>query len=133
MLVRAFQFESTATTSFSDVPADSYYAKAVATAKALGIVNGSNGKFMPDNQLTRQEAMTMIYRAMLADGQNPTVSVSTLSAYSDGNQVSGYAKEAVSAMVQLGVVRGYSSGELLPRATITRAAMAVILHRVLTL
>jgi hypothetical protein len=133
MLCRAFQFESAGTTSFPDVPSDSYYAQSVAAAKALGIVTGSNGLFLPDRQLTRQEAMTMLYRAMLAKGQTLPVSQSVLSAFSDADQVYPYARDAVSAMVQLGVVQGYSSGKLAPRNSITRAEMAVILHRVLTL
>jgi hypothetical protein len=133
MLVRAFQFESSETTSFPDVPKNSYYAQSVATAKALGIVTGSNGKFLPNNKLTRQEAMTMLYRALQVTGRTMTSSPSTLSAFTDGDKVSYYARDAVSAMVQLGVVQGYPSGALGPRDTITRAAMAVILHRILTL
>jgi hypothetical protein len=133
MVCRAFQFPaSTAAGSFPDVVSGSYYAQSVATAKALGIVVGSNGQFLPGQPLTRQAAFVMLYRAMVAAGRAPAVSPASLSAFSDANQVSDYARDAVSVMVQLGVVKG-SGGQLRPTAAISRAEMAVVLYRVLTL
>ena len=50
--------------SFTDVPADSYYAKAVAWAVENGITGGTgDGKFSPDATCTRAQAMTFLYRA----------------------------------------------------------------------
>ena len=49
--------------SFADVPADAYYAKAVAWAVENGITGGTgNGKFSPDATCTRAQAVTFIYR-----------------------------------------------------------------------
>ena len=49
---------------FSDVPADSYYAKAVAWAVENGITGGTgDGKFSPDATCTRAQAVTFLYRA----------------------------------------------------------------------
>jgi hypothetical protein len=93
---------------------------------------GSNGQFLPGQPLTRQAAFVMLYRAMVAAGRAPAVSPASLSAFSDANQVSDYARDAVSVMVQLGVVKG-SGGQLRPTAAISRAEMAVVLYRVLTL
>lgn len=134
MICRAFQFQTTAgASSFPDVPSSSVYAGAVAAAKNLGIVQGDNGRFKPNSPITRQSAMTMICRAIQAAGQSlPAASASTLSGYSDGNQVSNFARSSVASLIQIGAVRGTTDMRINPRASISRAEMAVILHRVLT-
>ena len=61
MLVRALGIDSTSTANFSDVDSSKYYAKAIATAKAYGIVNGYNDNtFKPENYITRQDMMVMV-------------------------------------------------------------------------
>ena len=57
----------------------------------------------------------------------------TLNSYGDGGQVAAFARDAVASLVQMGVVRGNASMRLNPGSSISRAEMAVILHRVLTL
>lgn len=48
---------------YSDVPAGSYYEKAVIWAMQKGVANGmGGGKFEPDARVTRQQAVTMLYR-----------------------------------------------------------------------
>ena len=135
MVCRAFGFDTSAkVSSFPDVPASSPYAGAVAVAKSKGIVEGSGGRFNPNSPITRQSAMTMICRAMRAAGERvPATTASALNAYADQAQVSSYARESVAALIQLGVVQGSSDLRINPRRSISRAEMAVILHRVLTL
>lgn len=136
MVCRAFGFDtgSGVSSGFPDVPSDSIYAGAVAAARDLGIVGGKNGLFMPGDPINNQGAMTMVCRAMQAAGMSvPRASASLLDAFEDGEQVSGYARESVASLLQLGVVQGNASMTLNPSASITRAEMAVMLHRVLTL
>ncbi len=131
MLCRAFGITPNGVSTFTDVPANSYYSGAIASAQRLGLVTGNNGRFSPNASLSRQDAMVMIQRAMTYAGrQFPTGG--NLSAFSDGGQVSGYARAAVTALIQLGIIQG-SGGKLQPTSSISRAEMAVILHRVLTL
>jgi hypothetical protein len=134
MLCNAFGFPNSGTyESFLDVPTDSYYAQAVATAKSQNIIAGDkNGLFHPLDSLTRQDAMVMLYRALVADGHTPAASTAALSGYVDSEQVADYARQAVAALVELGAVSGTDSTHLSPRASITRAEVAVILHRLLT-
>ncbi len=133
MLCRAFGFTGNETYSFQDVPQDSYYAQAIATAKGLGIVNGGDGgRFRPDSSLSRQDAMVMLSRAMQVSGWSLS-SETDLSPYGDSGQISSYARSAVAAMVQMGIVAGDQNRNLNPQSAINRAEMAVILHRVLTL
>ena len=50
--------------SFADVPADSYYAQAVAWAVAHGITTGvGNGRFDPNSTCTRAQIVTFLYRS----------------------------------------------------------------------
>lgn len=133
MLCRAFRFDMIGGNSFPDIPAGSYYGSAVTTAKSLGIVTGSNGLFMPTSALSRQDAMLMLKRAMVAAGWSvPSGAEGSLSRFSDGAQVSGYARDAVASMVQMGVVTGDGANRLKPWEPISRAEMAVILYRVLS-
>ena len=133
MICRAFQFPTGGSSGFPDVPAGSTYAGAVAAARDLGIVQGNNGRFQPDQPITRQSAMTMICRALEAAGQSlPVADAGLLSSYADGYQVSAFARPSVAVLVQMGAVRGNSASRLNPGASISRAEMAVILHRVLT-
>lgn len=135
MVCRAFGFETDAkVSSFPDVPASSPYAGAVATARSMGIVEGSGGRFRPDSAITRQSAMTIICRAMKAAGERvPAAGTSVLAAYSDQARIASHARDSVAALVNLGVVRGSSDMRINPTRSISRAEMAVILHRVLTL
>lgn len=133
MVYRAFELPDAGTRySFSDVATDSYYAQAVAAAKAMGIVTGYSGRFMPSASITRQDAMTIVLRAMEATGCTlPNVSTSLLSVYTDGNRVSDYARAAVSTLAHIGAAESTQDGRIRPRESITRAEMAVLLHHVL--
>ena len=63
-LARAQNAKATGKTVFSDVPADSYFADAVAWAQANGVTTGtSETTFSPDNDCTRAQIVTFLYRA----------------------------------------------------------------------
>ena len=135
MVDRAFSLPRTSQKYFPDVPAGSYYADAIQAAYGLGIVDGySDGTFRPDAPLTRAAASAILYRAMQAVGwsigsENPAL----LSAYPDGGSVPAYARGALSVLLQAGILTGTSAGKLEPGRTMTRAEMAVVLARALTL
>lgn len=134
MLQRIFQFSggSAANTGFSDVPANAYYAQAVSSAKRLGIVSGDGGNFRPSAQVTRQDAMVMVYNTMRATGKiSPVTDTSNLNSFPDASSVPAYARPAVSALVRMGAVSG-DNGYLNPNNSITRAEASIILHFVMT-
>ena len=134
MLFRAFQFAGAGSTqSFRDVPGDAYYAQAVNTLRSLGIVDGVGGNlFMPDGTLSRQDASLMVQRTLrtaglpAADGN-----AGVLTNYPDGQQVATYAVGGVACMVEQGLLPDVY-GQLAPAAPLTRADMAVLLHRAMT-
>ena len=135
MLCRAFRFETGGGTGrfFTDVPAGAYYAEAVNTLSALGIVNGTgNNRFLPSASISRQDAALMVQRTLAAADMDPgSGSAKDLNAYADGSQVSSYAQGAVAGLLQLGLLP-VSGNQLSPRADLTRGDMAVLLHRAMT-
>ncbi len=135
MVSRAFQFDVGGTgRTFNDVPAGSYYAQAIHEMYALGIVNGTgNDRFQPTANISRQDAAVMVRRALdkagltLPDGSNDAA----LANYRDRNQVDNYAKDALASLVRAGIFPA-SGNRLSPKAAITRADMALLLHRAMT-
>ena len=132
LLSRAFSFPNAGTASFADVPADKYYAAAIAGARSLGIVSGSaTDNFYPEDGITRQDAALYLYRALRrAAGISPGAA-SDLASFRDASDVSSYAVEAMGALVRLGVFDG-DYGRLYPTATLTRAETMKILYYALT-
>ena len=113
---------------FSDVPSSAWYAKAVTWASKNGVVSGySNGTFGPNNKLTREQMVTILYN--VAD--KPATNTSAISQYSDYYQVASYAADGFAWAVSNKVVSGTSNTTLSPRGTATRAQVAVILIRYL--
>lgn len=132
MLVRAYGLEAEINGCFADVDELSYYYNAIAVAKALGIAKGDGENFNPRASITRQEAMTLLYRAAEAAGQDLSGFTADLSQYKDGNTVSSWAKAPIQALVGAGVING-KDGTIDPAGSMTRAELAVALYRALSL
>ena len=108
--------------SFSDVSADSYYAKAVAWAVENGITTGTgDGKFSPDATCTRAQSVTFLFRAIgkLVDSKAEFSDVLTDSYYAN----------AVAWAVENGVTNGIGDGLFGPNNSCTRAQIVTFLYR----
>ena len=108
--------------NFSDVPADSYYAKAVAWAVENGITTGTgDGKFSPDATCTRAQSVTFLFRAIgkLVDSKAEFSDVLTDSYYAN----------AVAWAVENGVTNGIGDGLFGPDNSCTRAQIVTFLYR----
>ena len=108
--------------SFSDVSADSYYAKAVAWAVENGITTGTgDGKFSPDATCTRAQSVTFLFRAIgkLVDSKAEFSDVLTNSYYAN----------AVAWAVENGVTNGIGDGLFGPDNSCTRAQIVTFLFR----
>ncbi|MBQ9984936.1 MAG: S-layer homology domain-containing protein [Oscillospiraceae bacterium] len=136
LLVRAFKLESENKENFADVAASDYFAAELAIARNTGIVNGiGDNKYAPRNTITRQDMMTIVYRAMEQINKKPSPvgeggPLSTDEAFADFASVADYAKEAVSALISAELVNG-KSGQIAPTDYTTRAEVAVLIKRIL--
>lgn len=130
IVVRAFGATADADISeFTDVATDAWYYSSVSKAVAMGAFNGADGKFNPENSITRQEAFVVLSR-VFGLAINETVDVSVLDEFSDANKVADWAKADVAAIISAGYVGG-SNGMLNPEANITRAEFAVVMDRLI--
>ena len=117
-----------ADSGFSDVPASAWYAKAVAWASKKGVVSGyANGTFAPNDQLTREQMVTILYNV----AGKPAANYSIMDNYKDREQVASYAVNGFAWALWKNMVSGTSARTLSPRGTATRAQVAVILVRYL--
>ena len=131
LLVRAFKLSGQGEESFMDVAPGAYYAREVSTAYANRIINGiGGGRFAPEQPITRQDAMLILYRALQKTGAElEDADQEALKQFSDEAQISDYARGAAAALASKGFVQG-DNGAFHPQAHITRAETAVLLHRV---
>ena len=117
------------TSSFSDVAADSYYLAYIEWAVANNIVSGvGGGRFAPDSPITREQMAVMMQNYATATGYKIPV-VREQITFADAGSISSYAKDAVIAMQQSGIIIGRGNNQFAPQANATRAEAATILRR----
>jgi hypothetical protein len=121
---------------FSDIAANAWYSGAVSTAHAYGLIAGyPDGSFRPSEQITREQAMTIIAKAMKLTGLKDKLTqqdlAAALAAYTDSSKVAGWAAAGVADCVQAEIIKGRSGATLAPKANLTRAEMAVIVRLLL--
>jgi len=146
-------------TRFSDVDIDAYYSSAVSWAVEYGYATGtSETSFAPNEPITREQMMAMLYRYELRRGVSAAyqgeseqfvsrvaetfgfdtfgkeviVNTSTCDGFSDGYLVSSYAREGVSWALQPGYVTGVSNTMIDPNGIATRAQVVTIFERMLS-
>ena len=108
--------------SFTDVSASAYYAKAVAWAVENGITNGMTATmFAPDATCTRGQSVTFLYRALKG-------TAGTTSSFADVPANAFYA-DAVGWAVSQKVTDGTSNTTFSPNADCTRAEIVTFLYR----
>ena len=114
--------EPKAVSSFTDVPASAYYAKAVAWAVENGITNGmTTTEFAPDATCTRGQSVTFLYRVL---GKKVESSANFTDVKSDA-----FYADAVNWAVASDVTNGTSNTTFSPNADCTRAEIVTFLYR----
>ena len=105
---------------FTDVDRTAYYAKAIAWATELGITNGYGDTFGPERTITTEEFCAMLARYAAKAGTDTSVDAdAVLATVADGDEVTGYARDAVAWAVESGYVA--KDGNLIdPQGTIYR-------------
>lgn len=116
--------------SFSDLADGAWYTDAVTWAASQGIVDGYGGLFGPDDNITREQLASILYRYAQARGDDVSVGEDTnILSYSDAADVAEYAVSAMQWACGAGVITGISESALAPRGEATRAQTAAMLMR----
>ena len=121
---------------FEDVAGGAWYTEAVRWAKSEGVASGyGNGKFGPNDTLTREQMVAMLYRYAQYKGYDVSVGEDTnILSFGDAITVAEYAIPAMQWACGSGVVDGKNvadaSGLILdPKGSTTRAQMATMVMR----
>ena len=122
-------YKATDISQYKDVSKSKWYYNDVALAVQMGTYNGrSNSSMAPDSPITRQEAMTVVARALELDYDS--YSKTDLSTFSDRSEISNWALPYVRAMVGADYIHG--RGKILaPLDNITRAEFAQIFYNII--
>lgn len=136
IVVRALGLRNTSIVlPFSDVRANDWYAEALRLGCEYNLIGGyEDGTFKPADNITREEAMTILNRAMALAGMNTDISrervLELLNVYADSEDIAQWAEKPISLCIENGIVKGYE-GRLASKANITRAETAVMIRRLL--
>lgn len=116
---------------FSDVKSNEWYTDAVIWAAQNNIVNGYNdGRFGPNDPLTREQMAAIFYRFAAAAGVDVNVD-GNIYKFADYGQISSWAIDSMSWACGVGLITGTGNNCLDPKGNATRAQMATILQRFL--
>ena len=116
---------------FNDVESGRWYTGAVAWAAEKEIVKGyGNGKFGPNDPVTREQLAAILYRYTQYKGWSTTTASGNLDGFKDAASVSSYAVDAMNWAVDEGLLKG-ANNKLSPKSNATRAQVAAIIHRYL--
>ena len=118
---------------FADVTSGKYYYNAIKWATSKGIVNGySNGKFGPEDNITREQLAVMLRNYAKYKGKNVS-QTADISKYKDSGKTSGYAKTSVQWAIAKGIISGKDNGTRIdPQGTASRAEAASMIYNYCT-
>lgn len=120
MLVNMMGYTEKAENVFNDVPAGSWYEDAMLKLVAAGVLNGTGaGKADPNGRITREQTAVLLCRAF---GIKPSPDA-TLT-FKDSASVSDWARDAVAALAERGMMNGIGNNTAAPKLNINRASVA---------
>jgi len=129
MLVGSFNVTAEGSVPFNDVDAGQWYYSYVVSAYNSGMVNGvSADMFGTGTNITRQDMAVLVYRYLSKDTELPS---SGTVEFTDKVEISEYAREAVAALREAGIVSGMEDGSFRPQENCTRAQVAYIIYKAL--
>ena len=135
IIVKTF-FENAAVSdkSFDDVSDGEWYAEFVKKACGEGIINGiSENLFGTGANITREDMAVIAYRTALKSGKMKESERVSGFIFADDEQISDYAKTAVYALYDAGIINGVSEDEFAAKDYLTRAQAAKIIYGIYSL
>jgi hypothetical protein len=132
LLVRSLGLIEEKSASFTDVPASSWFAGVVGTAKKYGLLDGyEDSSFQPNSSITREQIAVMVDRALKLVGKEAIVEPDNLNAFADHSDIAVWSQVAVSKLVSASIIQGMTENSFEPQMSATRAQAAAILKRTL--
>ncbi|MGE5678053.1 MAG: S-layer homology domain-containing protein, partial [Pseudomonadota bacterium] len=139
LLVRSLELGAPAAStnsSFTDVAADKWYASEIGKAYTAGIASKADGvSFRPDVEITREEIVVMVARALKYGGKGLELSeeqvAQRLGGFSDYEQVAESARGPFAIALEKGIVKGRTADTIAPKGNATRAEAIVMIYRLL--
>lgn len=119
----AFSLPQTGEISFYDVLDSDWFAPYVKGAASLGIVNGADGMFRPNDNITRQDAAVILYRAILLKHTLEDGNIF----FTDETEIDEYASVAIRSLAKQNIIAGMTDGSFMPKANTTRAQAATLI------
>lgn len=111
--------------NFSDLNAGQWYYDAMVKLNKAGVLNGIDGKALPNQTITRQEAAVLIVGAFQTkDSQNPVT-------FNDSDKIAEWAKDSVQKLVSVSVISGRPDGSFNPQESLTRAEAVTLFDRLI--
>lgn len=133
LLTRALGLRTDADVTFSDVKATDWYAADVAAASEAGLILGiGGGKFAPTQNVTRQELVVILDRALKLTGTELKSVNPSFTAYADSAKVAAYAKDSVQALSVAGIIGSEQGSSFNPTAPATRETAVAALYELLS-
>ncbi|MBP3360014.1 MAG: S-layer homology domain-containing protein [Clostridia bacterium] len=122
--------DENAAADFDDVSEDAWYYKYVASGKKAGLVSGvSDTHFGAQDNITRQDMAVIVSRiAEIFEIKTENGGAE----FSDGGEISDYAKEAVSRLSGAGIINGMGDGTFSPKSYVTRAQGAKVIYDIIS-
>lgn len=132
LLLRVLGKTATFSENFADVYPDKYYYNEIGMAKALGIASGvGNNCFDPDAKIKRQDMATLAYRVLTEEGILTTIPNTTvLNKFVDADEIYFYAREAMAACINKGLMSGYGDNTIKPNDYASRVEVALFVYRI---
>lgn len=132
LLLRVLGKTAEFTDNFDDVYQGSYYYNEIGMAKALGFASGvGDNKFDPEAAVKRQDMATLAYRVLSGEGKLTSIpNTAVLNSFTDKDSIDFYAREAIAACVDAGLMSGYGDGSINPQGNATRIEVALFIHRI---
>ncbi len=132
LLLRVLGKTATFSENFADVYPDKYYYNEIGMAKTLGIASGvGDNCFDPDAKIKRQDMATLAYRVLAKEGLLTTIPNTTvLNKFVDADEIYFYAREAMAACIDKGLMSGYGDNSIKPNEYASRVEVALFIYRI---
>lgn len=124
VLVNLMGYTDVAENTYADIPADAWYADAMLKLVAAGVMQGTGynevGAIVsPDAPISREQAAVLLCRALsLKPSADAKIN------FPDAASVSDWAKDAVAALTERGMLNGTGDGNVSPALVIDRGSVA---------